>query len=73
MAADRDRSAQSAEATAADPPGEDGELAARVARECALQGIPPKFDDVEIIDNVIALLVSPNGDGPSRGLRSRRG
>jgi hypothetical protein len=73
MASDRERSGPSAEATAADPHGEDDELAARVARECALQGIPAKFDDVEIIDNVIALIVSPNGDGPSRGPRSRRG
>ncbi len=73
MAADRNRPAPSAEATASDPPGEDDELAARVARDCAQQGIPPKFDDVEIIDNVIALIVSPNGDGPSKGLRSRRG
>ncbi len=73
MATDGERPGPSSEATAADPPGEDDELAARVARECALQGIPIKFDDVEIIDDVIALIVSPNSDGPSKGLRSRRG
>ena len=72
MASDRDRSGASAEATAADPRDEDDGLAARVARECAEQGIPPRFDDVEIIDNVIALIVSPNGDGPSREPRSAR-
>jgi hypothetical protein len=73
MTSDRHRSGPSAEPTTAAPPGEDDELAARVARECAEQGIPAKLDDIEVMDDLIALIVSPNGDGPSKEPRSLRG
>ncbi len=73
MTTGRERPGPSTEGKGADSQGDDDGLAARVARECALQGIPAKFDDVEIIDSVIALMVSPNGDGPSKGPRSRQG